>query len=68
MKKIHYLLSSLFYLLPARVLAHAGEAVEEHDMMQPASDVASVDPVMVGGVLVGVAAVGFLVWKFILKK
>jgi hypothetical protein len=68
MKKFHYLLPSIFYILPARVLAHAGEEVEEHDLTQPASDVASVDPVMAGGVLVGAVIIGFLVWRFILKK
>lgn len=64
-----HLLPSIFYLLPLVAFAHEGELIESHpEAAGTASDVASVDPLMAGGVLLGVAVIGFLVWKFILKK
>lgn len=46
------------------LLAHSGELVEEH----PPQDTAALDPTIVILALVGIGAVGFLVWKFLLKK
>jgi len=50
-------------------LAHLGEATEEHaGTAKEISDVASVNPVVALGAIVAAAIIGFLVWRFVIKK
>jgi len=61
--------SRLLYTLlwfPLVALADEGELDHAHDA--DSEGVAAIDPVIAGGVVIGIIVIAFLVWKFLLKK
>lgn len=48
------------------ILAHAADI--SHEEPEAASDVAAIDPVYIGGAVLAAVIIGFIVWKFLMKK